>query len=155
MKKLFTSESVMHHPDKVCDQISDAILWCHTCRRSSCSCSMRDSKTAIVIRNRIWWDFNYLALWISRELLEVLVKSIDMKLASTVNTCAAPVSIANKRRYRHGGKRIFEVKEGKEVDDDAMTGRRSQDVRIRLWWDGRLQCLFLSAHQLARRLKLE
>ena len=44
-KVLFTSESVTEgHPDKICDQISDAILmpswkrtWCPRCLRATCS----------------------------------------------------------------------------------------------------------------------
>ncbi len=42
-RRLFTSESVTEgHPDKICDQISDAILDEILKKRSECSCSLRN-----------------------------------------------------------------------------------------------------------------
>ena len=39
-RRLFTSESVTEgHPDKICDQISDAILDAIIVKRSQCTCS--------------------------------------------------------------------------------------------------------------------
>ena len=56
MKKLFTSESVTcGHPDKVCDQISDAILDAHLKEDSSSrvACEVAISHKGVLIMGEI------------------------------------------------------------------------------------------------------
>lgn len=158
MKKLFTSESVTEgHPDKVCDQISDAILDAILAEDPNAHVACETAtKTGFVI---VFGEISTTCTVDIEGIVRDVVKSIGYDCSEVCfdgNTCAVLVSIEEQSPdIAMGVNEALEVKEGEEASDDAMTGAGDQGMMFGFACDetDALMPMPISlAHRLAERL---
>ena len=158
MKKLFTSESVTEgHPDKVCDQISDAILDAILAEDPNAHVACETAtKTGFVI---VFGEISTTCTVDIEGIVRDVVKSIGYDCSEVCfdgNTCAVLVSIEEQSPdIAMGVNEALEVKEGEEASDDAMTGAGDQGMMFGFACDETDQLMPMPislAHRLAERL---
>lgn len=131
MKKLFTSESVTEgHPDKVCDQVSDAVLDAILAQDPSahvaCECAAKTGFLMIFGEASGNFDVDYEA--IARETIcEIGYDSEDVCFDG--NTCDIIVHMEEQSSdIAMGVNESYEVKAGSEQSDDALIGAGDQGM---------------------------
>lgn len=131
MKKLFTSESVTEgHPDKVCDQISDAILDAILAEdpHAHVACETA-TKTGFVL---VFGEISTTCTVDIEGIVRKVVTEIGYDCSEVCfdgNTCAVLVAIEEQSPdIAQGVDEALEVKEGKSKDEDAMTGAGDQGL---------------------------
>lgn len=131
MKKLFTSESVTEgHPDKVCDQISDAILDAILKEdpRAHVACETV-VKTGFVM---VFGEISTTCTADVEGIVRKVVTDIGYDCSDVCfdgNTCAVLVAIEEQSPdIAQGVDEALEVKEGKSSDEDALTGAGDQGM---------------------------
>ena len=131
MKKLFTSESVTEgHPDKICDQVSDAILdailaqdpYAHV----ACECAAKTGTFMIFGEASGNFDVDYEA--IARKVICDIGYDND-EAGFNGNTCRVLVFMEEQSAdIAMGVNESYEVKEGKETDELALIGAGDQGM---------------------------
>ena len=137
-KYLFTSESVTEgHPDKICDQVSDAVL--DACleqdplSRVACETATKTGFVMVLgeITTHAFVDFDQLVRKVVNEIgYDNSEKGFDG------NTCAVQVAIANQSGdIALGVDKALEAKAGEMTEKEIESDRRRRpgdDVRVRL-----------------------
>jgi S-adenosylmethionine synthetase len=131
LKKLFTSESVTEgHPDKVCDQISDAILDAILAEdpHAHVACETA-TKTGFVM---VFGEISTTCTVDIEGIVRKVVTEIGYDCSDVCfdgNTCAVMVAIEEQSPdIAQGVDEALEVKEGKSEGEDAMTGAGDQGL---------------------------
>ena len=131
MKKLFTSESVTEgHPDKLCDQVSDAILDAILAQdpnaHVACECAAKTGFLMIFGEASGKFDVDYEA--IARKVIcEIGYDSEDVCFDG--NTCRIIVHMEEQSAdIAMGVNESFEAKEGLESDELSYTGAGDQGM---------------------------
>lgn len=155
MKKLFTSESVTcGHPDKVCDQISDAILDAHLKEDSSSrvACEVAISHKGVLIMGEISSKSNIDIESIVREKIVSIGYNDDL-LGFNGNTCKITLEINKQSEdIALGVDNSLETKNGdtKELgagDQGMMFGYATDETKELM------PAPILYAHKLSKRLE--
>jgi len=158
MRKLFTSESVTEgHPDKVCDQISDAILDAILAEdpHAHVACETA-TKTGFVL---VFGEISTTCTADIEGIVRKVVTDIGYDCSDVCfdgNTCAVLVAIEEQSPdIAQGVNEALEVKEGAENGDLAMTGAGDQGMMFGFACDETPELMPMPismAHQLAMQL---
>lgn len=131
MKRLFTSESVTEgHPDKICDQVSDAILDAileqDPAAHVACECA---TKTGFfMIFGEASGNFNVDYEAIARKVICDIGYDRD-EVCFNGNTCEVMVRMEEQSAdIAMGVKESYERKSGKDSDEDALIGAGDQGM---------------------------
>lgn len=131
MKKLFTSESVTEgHPDKICDQVSDAVLDAILAQdpnaHVACECATKTGFLMIFGEASGNFDVDYEA--IARKVICDIGYDSE-EACFDGNTCDIIVHMEEQSAdIAMGVNESFEVKEGKENDEFALIGAGDQGM---------------------------
>ena len=131
MRKLFTSESVTEgHPDKVCDQVSDAVLDAILAQdphaHVACECATKTGFLMIFGEASGNFDVDYEA--IARKTICEIGYDSDDKCFNG-NTCDIIVHMEEQSAdIAMGVNESWEVKEGSETDEFALIGAGDQGM---------------------------
>lgn len=131
MKRLFTSESVTEgHPDKICDQVSDAVLDAILAQDPSahvaCECATKTGFLMIFGEASGNFDVDYEA--IAREVICGIGYDSEEKCFDG-NTCDIIVHMEEQSAdIAMGVNESYEKKTGEEMDEDALIGAGDQGM---------------------------
>ena len=158
MKKLFTSESVTEgHPDKICDQVSDAVLDAILAQdpnaHVACECATKTGFLMIFGEASGNFDVDYEA--IAREVICGIGYDSDDKCFNG-NTCRIIVHMEEQSAdIAMGVNESYEKKAGSGLDEDALIGAGDQGMMFGYACTETEELMPLSskiAHVMARRL---
>lgn len=160
MRKLFTSESVTEgHPDKICDQISDAILdeLLRQDPQARVACETAVTTGMVMVMGEITTT-GYVDI---PNLVRQVICDIGYdraKYGFDGNTCGVVTALDEQSRDIAGGvDNALEVRTGEETDAYAGTGAGDQGMMFGYACDETEEYMPLSislAHKLARQLTL-
>ncbi len=160
MRKLFTSESVTEgHPDKICDQISDAILdeLLRQDPQARVACETAVTTGMVMVMGEITTT-GYVDI---PNLVRQVICDIGYdraKYGFDGNTCGVITALDEQSRDIAGGvDHALEVRTGEETDAYAGTGAGDQGMMFGYACDETEEYMPLSislAHKLARQLTL-
>ena len=159
MKKLFTSESVTQgHPDKVCDQVSDAVLDAILAQdphaHVACECATKTGFFMVFGEASGDFDVDYEA--IAREVICDIGYDRD-EVCFNGNTCEVLVRMEEQSAdIAMGVNESYEKKTGTQQDEDALIGAGDQGMMFGYACRETEELMPMStklAHVLAKRLE--
>lgn len=158
MRRLFTSESVTEgHPDKVCDQVSDAVLDAILAQdpkaHVACECAAKTGFLMVFGEASGNFDVDYEAI-ARKTICEIGYDSEDVCFDG--NTCDIIVHMEEQSAdIAMGVNESYEVKSGNEKNDDALIGAGDQGMMFGYACRETAELMPMStqlAHELAKKL---